>query len=194
MITDYKGYRITVQYETDPLNPREWDNFGTMVCFHNKYKLGDVHDFNKDDYNSWDEVRDAIKERGGVIILPLGLYDHSGITMYIGDQHDRWDGGQVGFIYCTAEDMTKEGPYSFEQAEALLRGEVRAYDKYLVGDICEYRIEENRQACSCGECMEWQIIDSCGGWNTSDEALDEAKAIVDSYNKVYTHTQEIKEG
>ena len=26
-------------------SPREWDNFGTMICFHKKYNLGDKHDF-----------------------------------------------------------------------------------------------------------------------------------------------------
>jgi hypothetical protein len=31
-----------VRYDCDPLNPRtEWDNLGTMVCWHNRHTLGD---------------------------------------------------------------------------------------------------------------------------------------------------------
>ena len=34
-----------------------------------------------------------------VAILPLYLYDHSGLTMSTNDFGDRWDSGCVGFIY-----------------------------------------------------------------------------------------------
>lgn len=38
---DYKGYTIRIESDDDPLNPREWDNLGTMVCWHRNYDLGD---------------------------------------------------------------------------------------------------------------------------------------------------------
>ena len=41
---EYKGYKINIEQESDPLNPREEDfdcNIGTLVAFHKRYDLGD---------------------------------------------------------------------------------------------------------------------------------------------------------
>lgn len=37
----YKGLVIKIERDEDPENPREWDNLGTMVCWHPKRILGD---------------------------------------------------------------------------------------------------------------------------------------------------------
>ncbi len=42
------------------------------------------------------------------VILPLDLYDHSGITMNTTGFHCPWDSGQVGYIYVMPEDIRKE--------------------------------------------------------------------------------------
>ena len=42
------------------------------------------------------------------VILPLYLFDHSGISISTGSFHDPWDSGQVGFIYASKE-KAKEG-------------------------------------------------------------------------------------
>lgn len=45
--------------------------------------------------------------------MPLWLYDHSGLTISCGTRSgqyaDRWDSGQVGWIYLSRERMEKEG-------------------------------------------------------------------------------------
>jgi len=41
----YKDHFITLHYDQDPLNPRENDNFGRMVCWHSRHRLGDPHPF-----------------------------------------------------------------------------------------------------------------------------------------------------
>ena len=53
----YKDYDINIDYDQCNLdNPRDWDNLGTMVCFHKRCCLGDKHDYNSDNYSSWDEM------------------------------------------------------------------------------------------------------------------------------------------
>ena len=37
----YKGYTIKIVPDNDASSPRENDNFAKMVCFHNRYNLGD---------------------------------------------------------------------------------------------------------------------------------------------------------
>ena len=84
------------------------------------------------------------------VILPLYLYEHSGITMscdYAYPYNDRWDAGQVGWIYASYEEIEKEygavNQEALEKAKNLLRGEVQIYDHYLCGECYGYIIEEN---------------------------------------------------
>jgi len=93
-----------------PESPRKWDNLGTMACFHRRYTLGDEDiPFSSDDFNGWDEMEAYIyKELKALIVLPLYLYDHSGITINTTGFSCRWDSGQVGFIYITKDKIMKE--------------------------------------------------------------------------------------
>jgi hypothetical protein len=36
-------YKLEIAYDADPTSPREWDNLGTMVCWHGRYSLVDDH-------------------------------------------------------------------------------------------------------------------------------------------------------
>ena len=46
---EYKGYTVEIHIDTDPWHPRtDCDNFGTMVCFHSRYHLGDKHEYSSD--------------------------------------------------------------------------------------------------------------------------------------------------
>ena len=96
----YKNCTIEIWTDEHPFeSPRNWDNLGTMVCWHNCYNLGDEQPNEyAEDYlqnlveqhtdNSWEwietrEIDECIDFLGkkGYVILPLYLYDHSGITM-----------------------------------------------------------------------------------------------------------------
>jgi hypothetical protein len=170
---EYKGRTITIDRDEDPENPREWGNIGTMICFHNRYDLGDKHDYNPDNYDGWDELKAAIeKEEDAVVMLPLGLYDHSGITMYVSSQHDTWDGGQVGWIIATRKSVMEN--YNVKRitkkilakVEKHLRAEVEVYDNYLTGEVYGYSTD----------------TDSCWGYFGDDglkEAIREAKSAID---------------
>ncbi len=70
-------------------------------------------------------------------ILPLYLYDHSGITMNTTGFSCNWDSGQVGYIYITKEEYEKYWGNFFSQEKAckFLRAEVEEYDQYLTGEV-----------------------------------------------------------
>lgn len=41
------NYKINIIQDDDPIDsPRDWDNLGTMICFHRRYTLGDKHNYN----------------------------------------------------------------------------------------------------------------------------------------------------
>jgi hypothetical protein len=146
-----EGYNVRyIAVDNEPESPRQCDNFGAMVCFHRKYNLGDdEHGYRGERFDSWDGLRDEIErnEDPGVI-LPLYLYDHSGITMKTHPFGDRWDSGQVGFIFVSKDKIREE--FSIEDinaditdeilagAKKILEGEVALYDYYLTGAV--YRL------------------------------------------------------
>jgi hypothetical protein len=175
-----KNKVLKIYQEEQPESPREWDNMGTMLCTHKRYNLGDEKEnkeFDFDQYNNWDEVKEAImKENNVAVILPLFLYDHSGITMKTTPFGDRWDSGQVGFVYVTKEKLKEE--YSvkritkklLQKATEILINEVKTYDQYLVGDIYSFTVSALSK---CNEGHEHEnVIDSCGGFYGSDFATN----------------------
>lgn len=114
----YKGFKIKLEADEDINSPREeYDNLATMVCFHNRHTLGDSdHGYHQHDYNSWADLRAQIEEdHGEVIILPLYLFDHSGLTMNTTGFSCPWDSGHVGFIFCSKERFRKETGYTEDE-------------------------------------------------------------------------------
>lgn len=159
--------------DDDGPNPRHKSytdcNLGTMCAFHRRYDLGDEDvDYDADDYNSWDEMKDDIIVRENpVVILPLYLYDHSGITMNTTGFSCQWDSGQVGWIFTTMKrldelgiKMTDEESFSEfkERIKSYLIGEVETYDQYLTGEVYRFEIHDN----------EGDYLESCGGFFGDD--------------------------
>jgi len=156
---------VKIEYDSDPGNPRtEWDNAGTMVCWHNRYTLGDEQP--KCDPQEY--LADLPED---TLVLPLFLYDHSGITMSTGSFGCQWDSGQVGFIFCTPETIAKEWNGDREAAQKCLEAEVKVYDDYLTGAVFGFVIEKIVECDSCGH-HEPEHIDSCWGFYGHDGSLE----------------------
>lgn len=99
-----------------------------------------------------EEVMDLVSKTH--YILPLFLYDHSGITMSTGRFSCPWDSGQVGWIYISIEKAAQEGWATPEQAYKAMESEVEEYDHYLTGQCYGYVVEDDN-----GE-----ELDSCWGF------------------------------
>jgi hypothetical protein len=173
-------YRIKIIQDESPFSPREDDNLGTMVCFNRRYNLGDKHDF---EYEGWEETEKIIRKQENVcVILPLYLYDHSGITMKTSRFSCGWDSGQVGFIFVSKETVREEyrvkriNQKLIDKVTEVLEGEVKTYDQYLTGDIYGYKIYELK-TCSEGDEHE-TFIDSCWGFYGQESCMEEAESIV----------------
>lgn len=160
------GRVFLVAHDDNSDDPRNWDNLGCMVCLHRRYRLGDKHDYKYSDFGGWDELRARIESDNDVaVILPLYLYDHSGLTMQTTPFSCRWDSGQIGWIFCTREQVDKEFGGDNEQARACLRVEVETYDQFLTGDV--YAAFILTPPCAhCG--ANGQVEDSCGGFFGAD--------------------------
>jgi hypothetical protein len=179
---------IEIIPDEDSSNPRtDWDQAGTMVCWHSRYDLGDKNAAQRiaDDLNNAGDgthfkgihycysddpsTLHAAAIDAGFHVMPLFLYDHSGITMNTSGFSCPWDSGQVGFIYMTPETAKAEG---IPDPLKCLKSEVTVYDQYLTGDVFGFIVEHNES----GE------EDSCWGFYGSDYCIEEAKSIAESLN------------
>lgn len=163
-------------------NPRNWDCLSTMVCFHGRYSLGDNHNYNSGDYSGWEEVEEAIRKDHDIgVLLPLYLYDHSGITISTTPFSCRWDSGQVGFIFVTKEDIKKEfglkrvSKKAIERAEEILMSELEIYDSYLRGDVYGFTIENSQ-----GE-----LLESLGGFYGYDAIKYMKDEVPEEYHDLF---------
>lgn len=117
----------------------------------------------------------ALLERKDYFFMGLSVYEHSGITMYVGrpsDHYDgQWDCSYVGWIYTTKKEILEcggqlKGKRKWrkvtnrnwkEAAQTWLEGEVEIYDMYLTGEVYGY-IKEKWDG------YDWIDDDSCWGF------------------------------
>ena len=185
-----KGYIIKYLVRDDNcMSPREWGNLGKMVCFHSSYNLGDEHNFDNptrflfelayelsleelekfslDDEQNQEKLLEIIVKKA--VLLPLYLYDHSGITINTTGFSCPWDSGQVGYIYVSHKDIIKEyGKLDIDKATKLLESEVSEYDNMLTGDvygIVSETYNKDKEQIDCDSCFGYF------GYNYAIEAL-----------------------
>lgn len=176
---EYKGYSIEIHTDEDGESPREWDNLGTMYCEHRNYTLGDEH---AESPFIEDEETGAKKPKENILMmLPLYLYDHSGLTMNTTGFSCNWDSGMVGVIYITKEKAQQEygkrlTKKTLETIKRVLVGEVKTYDDYLQGNVYGWIVKDSEE----------NEIDSVCGYFPDHEAgkeldyiISEAKSAVD---------------
>lgn len=115
------------------------------------------------------------------VILPLYLYDHSGIAMSTTQTwpfNCPWDAGQVGWIYVLHEDAKREYEWIRMTKKRLARlrdglvGEVKEYNNFLTGSYCGFVVT-----------LDDTDLDSCWGFSEHDFAVEEAKREIDAYFK-----------
>ena len=161
--------RLKVVHDSSADSPRSWDNLGKMICFHNRYDLGDKHNYNADDYSGWEEMKKAIlKEENPAVILPLYLYDHSGISISTSAFSCRWDSGQIGFVLVSKKQALEEyggvrvSSKKKVKIESIIEAEVQTYTQYVEGEVYGFQIVDEDD----------DIIDSCYGFYGTDFATN----------------------
>ena len=225
------GFTVEIMQDEDALDPRkDYDNLGTMICFHSDYNLGDEQPrCTPEDYlgelareldpnlagieaywTDGDGYANLCRERTAkglssepdiisdlrikaaiqkvldreLIMLPLFLLDHGGITMNTTGFGCPWDSGQVGFIYVTRAQIRKEYGWKritrkrVRQIEKYLAGEVEGYDQYLTGDVYGYTVEDEY-----GE-----VFNSCWNVHGLDFCREQAVEAAERARKHVTET------
>lgn len=138
-------------------------------------------------FESLDDVAAYYEEtRDAIAVLPLALYDHSGLYIRVGSSFGEdpggWDTTRVGFIFTTRERVTElcgrpdYCPADWEGTpeawlETQLRNEVEEYARWLAGEVYWYAVEDE----------DGETLGSVGGFIGSEYAEQEAKSALDYY-------------
>lgn len=142
--------------------------------------------------SSWDDIeaelsRD-IKDEGDeiAVLLPVYLYDHSGITIRTTPFSCPWDSGRVGLIYVTkaqvreAFGVKRISAKTLERARQGLEGEVGEFNQYLTGDVYGYIVERvPLDEDGFEQDDEAEELDSCWGFYGHDYATSEAQSVLE---------------
>jgi len=180
-----KKFELEIFNDENPESPRSWDNITTIVCFHKRYNLGDKTDYKSSNFDSWEELKQQIEMDEIVLaIKPLYLYDHSGITISTSSFNDRFDSGQVGWIYITEnnfKNLCGNMEYDNDRLESIIDSDIKTYDQYLTGEVYGYRLYEI-ETCNLG-CQHKSIVESCGGYYDENDCKEEGMDVLSIYEK-----------
>lgn len=170
------GVRIRWYYDqfSASNNPRQNSNVGTIATWHRRYKIGD------------EQPKESSKEHHaklpeGTIMLPVYMYDHSGLAFNTTGFHCPWDSGQLGVIYATPDKIKAEGwdPVAdLEKIKDVLRAEVDEWGKWVNGEVYGFVLTDDETG---------EKLDSCWGhigWEWAQQAArEEADGYADTVAK-----------
>ena len=156
---------MKIVHDLTASNPRDDENLGTMICFHNKYRMGDKHLLTVQSARKLESSKD-------VISLPIFMLDHSGVSISTQDFNDMWDSGKLGFIYVDRKkvreeyDVSRITPHIMACVVKSLSEEVKIYNAFLNDEVFGY----------ITYICEGDAMDSC--WNfymlgTKDELIND---------------------
>lgn len=127
-----------------------------------------------------------------IVMQPLYLYDHSGLTISTGRFSCPWDSGQVGFAFVSLATIRHETRWrtmckpAVTWARRCIDAEVETYDSYLRGDVYGYIVEiamewedesyNPRTGRRYPEPSEWEEIPDGSCWGYYGEAAESGLA------------------
>lgn len=175
---NYKGYSIKLEQDDCYIDPRkDFDHAASMVCFHKRYSLPNESSYHASDFDSWNDLQSKIESNNlDCFILPIYMYDHSGVTISTKPFSCPYDSGQIGFIFISRNKAKSEyGIKHFTQTQidrvfSYLISEVTEYNQFLTGDVWYYTISKDEE-----------LIDSCGGFYGFHYAMQQAKEAIDDH-------------
>jgi hypothetical protein len=149
---EHAGQTIIIEQDNCDYSPRENDNICVFHIGHSRYSFGD------ENYSSIEDIQAAERKAlaKGNIVLPLRMYDHSGITISLGNEYpynDRWDSCRCGFVEVRKSEMIANfGKTNFtkkirDKCPEIAEQEVKELDSYLRGEVYCYNINDGEETC-----------------------------------------------
>ncbi len=201
----YRGCRIKIMQDDDP--QYNFDELSSRVCWNRNYTLSSDNISTRTDNQNkkrttyenvfhFEEPEDFLKFCKGekVLVFPLKVYEHGGITISMSNGYpynDRYVSGQIGWVFVTYEQIRKEYKVKnitkklLKRVEEIIKAEVKTFNDYLIGDVYGF----------VAETKDGEHINSCWGfYGDTDYPIAEAKQSIDWHIKEQRkkHEEKIK--
>jgi len=160
-----QDWRLKRAHDEDPVSPREGENLWTLAFAHRRYTLGDVQVAPDDFQDHLRSVKADSDPEKDFYVLPVYMFDHSGLAFSINDFNDRFDSGQIGRAYVSVQSLIENyGGDTAEtraRAQAALASELDEYQSFVNGEIYGYIYETRANPKVDFEQKEaiWNIVD-----------------------------------
>lgn len=181
----YKGHEINVYYDEDSESPRTWDNLSKIYSNSRRYDPDnlDIDDLMREigisEFPGFEAILNRMEH--DYIAYRVCIVDHSWVSLSLDEPvpnpYMGFDSGTFGIIAVSKEAVRREYKVKRitkkirEKVEAIFEGELNALEKYINGEVYGYMIDK-------GE------VDSCWGFYSIEEAIEEAKSIIDNTHDV----------
>ncbi|HMM80505.1 MAG TPA: hypothetical protein PKC65_10830 [Pyrinomonadaceae bacterium] len=113
--TVFDLFEELAEVSVDDIQQYERKNEHGWMVYEDKWKF-------RGRWYDYDSLRNKIVDLAyeKAVIIPVGMYDHSGYTFYEGTgphafDSPGWDSGQVGFLYVTKDRLRKETGYNEQE-------------------------------------------------------------------------------
>ncbi len=123
-----------------------------------------------------------IEDTDEVVMLGISMYEHGGITLWLGsiDNHpdSRWDCSSIGFAYVEKSVAEQEAPRNIDWkkwAYDRMEEEMEIYDDYVKGDVYGYTIEDENGNVTRDSC--WGFYGNLG----EKHLLEQTKYEIDEW-------------
>ena len=156
-----------------------WKEFDAFVAQQeNQEELKELQEWNYEESGSCNIVDEFVSTN--FVILPIYMYEHSGIALSTNPFNCRWDSGSLGVI------LTKITPQScLDSVKKDLKNQVGSYSSYVNGDVFEWSILDS----------DGNFVDSRGGYlddadYCEQEGLEMLEALIKDQRKTELKTSE----
>lgn len=176
--TEKGVYKLQIINDNCCESPRLWDNIGTIIAFGGAKRISDKNQ------NLWDDAKEFLgcHPKKDWIILPLYMYQHSGVAYQTTPFQCSWDSGQIGFIYCSKEVAINEFGKKIcttkvrEKAIDYMKGEIETFSNWANGQCYGYILELVDWNCVFDTTEEVPNFETClemiKHWQLTDEWED----------------------
>jgi len=164
-------FTLEIVTDNDPVSPREGFNLGTIYYSSSRYTLGDKR-VSKD-------YIESIMEDKEMVYLPVYAYIHGGIALDTTGFSCPWDSGMSGVIAISKDKIRQEYNTKrvtkkiLDQVTSRLKAEVEEFSQYLNGEVYGFQVKDETG----------DIVESCYGFYSEEDAESEGKAVMDYLNK-----------
>ena len=164
---------LKIYYDSDAENPREFAEYDSVIAYKSQYTLGEeiipepidwleekLNVAKKYEYSNarLAELEEIFFDR--FIAKRIYLYDHSSLAVSTSPFSNKWDSGQVGYIYISKEKVRanygakKVGKKLKQLVLDRLEAEVEELNHYVSGEVFGFKILDS----------EGSMVDSCWGF------------------------------